>query len=126
MKTKDGKLINMVVWAVSHSDYDEYSIHSLHEYPKDAYKAAGYFDKDGKPKIGKNATYYDVEPMLLLGPGQREEDDSIILEDIRFVNYWEIYLLPAAIRKYEEGKKLDRPEKVRLGLAEPRKNGSEW
>lgn len=108
-----------IVWGVTYSDYEEYSVLSIHEDAKDAYHAAGYFDNEGKPKIGNNATYNDVEAFALFEKDEKVEDMSIRLEDERWKEYLNIFYLPALIRKYEEGRRLDRIEKVRVGLIEP-------
>jgi hypothetical protein len=99
-----------IVWAVVHNDYDDYSTQSLHEDPRDAFVAAGYFTDDGLPKYGDTAAHDDVEAMVLYGPGETEGEDWDQRSEIQTDAYLSIYYVPALLRKQADGKRLTKHE----------------
>jgi hypothetical protein len=102
-----------IVWAViDNTPYDGGQTLSLHEHPMDAFKAAGHFDEEGRPKYGNRAEHNDVEAQALYEAGEGyEENEWVSLRDITTEQYVSLYYIPSLLRKEAEGHRITKDER---------------
>jgi hypothetical protein len=106
-----------VLWQGHYGNYDDSGYTELFSDPVECLKAMGWIDRDGRPiDVRGDNIYWSLTAMPVYEDYEQARHDETPWTDVTDVARFNHWYLPMLIRKYEDGKRLDRHEQEVLGL----------